>query len=325
METIRRPRYHRATEPPPLRFQPRDEAILQTILDLDGVVARRHIQALFWPGKSQQALQVRLSKLYHNGYLNWPNRTQHNTYPIPEPILWLGWRGILHLALRRGILLTPLTRLNENQLRTLQKELREQGLRWLREPNWSCLPHDLKVIDFRLDVSQSVQASPVLKLEQWISESVFRADPDRIRFSFRGNNGKVYQKKKGVIPDGFFELVNAERQSLGQPAKVRFLLELDMATHDTPSFGVEKVAAGVAYVRSAEYKARFGSNSGRWLIVTTGMRRLKNLMKQTTTYAPRDANLFYFATQADAHQYDVLTDPIWWQPGKNEPRSLPIL
>jgi len=325
METIRRPRYHRATQPPPLRFQARDEAILQTILDFDGVMARRQIQEMFWPGKSQQAMQVRLSKLYHNGYLNWPSQEHHNTYPIPEPILWLGWRGILHLALQRGVLLTPLTRLNENQLRTLQQELRVLNIRWLREPNWSCLQHDLKVIDFRLAVSRAVTEIPVLKLDRWLTESVFRADPDRIRFSFRGNNGRLITKKKGIIPDGFFELVNVERQQQGQPSKVRFLLELDMATHDTPSFGIEKALAGSAYVRSTEYKARFGSNAGRWLVVTTGVRRMRNLMKQTATRTGKDASLFYFATQEDVQKHNVLTAPIWWQVGQAEAQPLPII
>ena len=58
-------------------------------------------------------------------------------------------------------------------------------------------------------------------------------------------------------------------------------MEMDLATHDNPSFGIEKAAAGAAYIKSEKYKKRFGSNSGRWLVITTGVTRMKNLMNQT--------------------------------------------
>ena len=65
----------------------------QTIYANDGVLARRHLKALFWPEMTKQAMEQRLSTLYHNGYLNWPNLEQRRTKPIPEPVVWLGWRG----------------------------------------------------------------------------------------------------------------------------------------------------------------------------------------------------------------------------------------
>jgi len=54
-----------------MRFQDRDGAILQAIHENDGVLARRHLKALFWPKVTKQAMEQRLSLLYHNGYLNW--------------------------------------------------------------------------------------------------------------------------------------------------------------------------------------------------------------------------------------------------------------
>ena len=128
MTSNRRPRFQRAEKPPPIQFQPRDGEILLTIQDFDGVIARRHIQELFWPEHTSKSMQVRLSKLFHNGYLNWPSREQHNVYPIPEPIIWLGWRGILYLAGIKGVQIPYPKKINENQLRRLQNGLRKTSL-----------------------------------------------------------------------------------------------------------------------------------------------------------------------------------------------------
>jgi hypothetical protein len=159
---------------------------------------------------------------------------------------------------------------------------------------------------------------------QWIPESLFRSNTDRISFSFKGNNGKFRQKKKGVCPDGFFVLVDEKRKQNFQPYKARFLLEIDMATHDNPSFGIEKAAAGVAYIKSNAYKARFGANAGRWLVVTKSDTRMKNLMRQTKRRVENNAHLFYFTTLDQLSNCNVLISPIWWQVDLNEPQALPL-
>jgi len=321
----RRPRYKRAKNPPSMRFQARDGQILQSIQDFDGVLARRHIKEIYWSDQSEQVMQVRLSKLYHNGFIDWPSLYQRSINPIPEPIIWLGWRGILYLAGINGLTIGYPSKLNENQLRGLQKRLRENNLRWLREPNWSHLNHDISLADFRLAIIKSLKNHPKLNLERWIPESYFRSNPDRVVFTYKGNNGKTYKRKKGVIPDSMVVFLNSERFSQKKPARVRFLIELDMATHSTPNFGIEKAAAGRAYIRSVRYKERFSANSGRWLIITTSMRRKKNLIEQTMSKTAEDASLFFFTTNDQIHKKDILRDPIWSHPGNDNLISLPIL
>lgn len=84
-----RPHYSRASSPPPLRFQSRDGALLSAIYDRDGVIAKRQLKDMFWPGASTRAMEMRLSLLYHQGYLDWPSLEQRRTRPISEPICWL--------------------------------------------------------------------------------------------------------------------------------------------------------------------------------------------------------------------------------------------
>ena len=319
-----RPKYRRAEFPPPMRFQDRDLEIMYTIHEYDGMVARRHIKSMFWANKSNQAMENRLSKLFHNGYLDWPNVEQRKIRPIPEPIVWLGWRGALVVAQAKGIEIKPPTSVNENQMRLLQAQLRKNDIRWVREPNWIQTYHDLTVIDFRLAVERSTSEIRCYRLDQWVPESAFRMNTDRISFSFSGKDGKLRKKKRGICPDGFFILVDEKREKSGKPNKARFLLEIDMATHDNPSFGIEKIAAGAAYIDSQEYKDRFGANAGRWLIITTGIKRMKNLMKQVEQNVKDKSYLFYFSCQEKIQTSNLICDPVWWQVKDSHPRPLPL-
>jgi len=251
-------------------------------------------------------------------HLNWPNLEQRRTKPIPEPVVWLGWRGALSVAGQYGIQIQLPKNNNENQLRKLQSHLRDQGIRWHREPRWIQLAHDLAVVDFKLAIERSAHQLPSIKMEKWLSESVFRSNTDVVSFQLKGKDGKVRISKKGVCLDAYFEVVDEKRRAKGEPHRARFLLELDMATHDNPSFGREKILPGVAYIKSPAYKVRFGFNSGRWLLVTTGSKRMENLMRQTKERAKKDAPMFYFTTLDELTSVNVLTVPIWQQVGRDE-------
>ena len=129
-------------------------------------------------------------------------------------------------------------------------------------------------------------------------------------------------RKKGIIPDGYFVIVDENRKARGGAYKARFLVELDRATHDNPSFGIEKAAPGAAYISSPKYKERFGANAGRWLVVTTGEVRMKNLMLQTKERAKGEARLFFFTTLELLDKGNVFSSPVWWQVDQPDPNSL---
>lgn len=305
-----------------MRFQERDGDILQAIYDYDGVLARRHLQAIFWPNASAQAMERRLSLLYHNSYLDFPNAVQRRTKPIPEPLVWLGYNGAMWVAGSKGVSVKEPESEKETQLRSLERRLRERGIRWMREPRWSQLEHDLKVVDFRLAVEDAVSKIPSLSLLEWVSEGAFLSNTDVIDYTFFGSDGKSRRKRKGVRPDGYFVIADEFRRIKGTPAHARFLLEFDHATYDNARFGREKAVPGVAYIKSGEYKARFGYNSGRWLVVTTGNVRMKNLISQTQQNIGLAAKVFFFTTLDLFRTTNVLTTPIWWQADTEGPKSL---
>ena len=302
-------------QPQPMRFQQRDGEILLTLYNYDGVLARRHVHAMFWPEKKKQAMERRLKLLYEQDYIDWPNAEQRRTKPGPQSIVWLGWNGILYVAGRSGLDVEPPSKINENQLRSLQQRLRKHGVRWQREPRWSRLQHDLAVVDFRMAVEKAVAKIHSLTLEQWLPEGVFLSDPDQVEYRVTGRDGKQKREKKGVIPDGFFVIVDEKGRS-------RCLLEMDMRTHALGQFGREKAAPYAAYIRSPAYKARFGYASGRCLVITTGDVRMKNLMEQTLMAAGAGAKAFWFTTFKRLETENVLTDPVWLRADWSEPGPL---
>ena len=304
-----------------MRFTERDGQILDAIHAYDGVLARRQIKQLFWPESSWRVLHRRLAYLHYHSYIAKPDLDDRKIRPIPEPVVWINWRGALHLAGKSGIKVQSPNGSNEYQIRKLRTQLRKSGFRWLREPNWSQLSHDLTVVDIRLALQNACVTNSDLEITEWVNESVFRANPDVIEIinRYKSNTRKI---KRGVIPDGAFLFSDLRRKRQEKPYKGRFLLELDMASHDNSSFGMEKAAVGVAYVKSDAYRKRFGSNSGRWLVVTTGSVRMKNLIKQTKQCAGDGANLFFFSTLDLLEEEDPFISPVWFKVMQDEPVSL---
>lgn len=306
-----------------MRFQKRDGYILQAIYINDGVVAKRHLKELFWPDKTWRAMELRLSKLREKAYIDWPNREHYKKNPIPEPVCWLGLQGADYITGLYGVEMGIPKRGTETQLRSFQKDLRKHGIRWVREPRWSLLRHDIAIVDFRLAVEKAVSELRSLSLEKWFPESEFRSTTDVISYKTRSRNGYWKNKRKGVVPDAYFEIVDETRRNKGELHRARFLLELDMSTHDNLRFGREKVLPGVAYIKSKEFKARFGDNNGYWLVVTNGgERRLRNLMDQTKNKTGCSSRLFFFTSLDHLDEDNLLTSPIWRQADRDDQRSL---
>ena len=288
--------------PAPMRFQARDAGMLQAIHQYDGVLARRQVKSLFWENASVKTMERRLALLLKNGYLNMPSLQQRRIYPIPEPVVFLGWRGILHLARQLEIEINDPPTVNENQLRFLEKRLRDLGLHWQREPRWSQLGHDIALNDFRMAVEKAVSLWPSLEIEDWIPESQFLSRMDVVA---------VGKRRKGVRPDGFFVLVDHLRLIHNSPAKARFLLEFDNGTHPLSRFGRDKAIPGMAYIRSRAYRERFGFNSGRWLVVCKSEQRMRHLKKQTEKVLGWNASYFFFTHMGKVDARSVLSNPIW--------------
>jgi hypothetical protein len=305
-----------------MRLQERDKQIIIAIFLNEGILAVRQIFQRFWSGKTLRAVQRRLAILTKNEYLGRPTRKDYKIRPIPEPVCFLGWRGILVVASLMGVDVKPPKVITETNLRKLEKKLREKGVRWVREPRWSLLRHDIAVTDFRYALESSIQNLSSYSLENWLSDYVFRSDTDEVTYRIVSRDGSIISKKKGVIPDAYFEIVDEDMSVNGESIRARFLLEMDMATHSRNRFCNDKAIPGVAYIKSGLYKQRFGSNNGFWLVVCISTRRMKFLMKNVRERMGKDFQKFFFTTLNRVKEEDILTTPIWFHGQEKQPRAL---
>jgi len=270
-----------------MRLTERDRRILEAVHAYDGMLSFPQIQRLFFTGKSQA--EVRLKLLYQHGYLARPDKDQRRR--LPEMIYWLDKNGAEIIASLEG---------------TLLKEFP-----WRNEPRWFQVAHDLAVNDFRLDMLEACTQDVDINLETWFPESEFWSYPDKVSYTFQDKT-----IKRNIRPDGYFMLTFDKN-------RIRYLLEIDRSTEDNPRFYREKILPGLAYLKTKAYEERFGHSSGRWLVVTTGERRLKNMLNQA-----RRANtkgLFYFTTFDQVNPETILHAPVWQRTDREEPVPLVFL
>lgn len=290
----RRP-YIRETNPPPFDLTKRDKEILETIYAFDGMMSLKQIDRLFFSGKGRSQPRARMRVLFDNKYVTMPDANSIHKVPVGETVYWLDIAGSEAVA----------PRYNE-----------KFNFPWRDKIRWAWIEHDLAVNDFRIRVMESCNQQSTITLMEWTPETDFLADPDTVVYTTRHGT----KKKRQVQPDGFF-LLEDPKESPGQKGKqLAFLLEIDMASHSNPRFARQKARAGLAYLKSEQYQQRFGLRFGRWLIVTTGMRRLKHL--KSTTERAGGQGMFYFTTFEATQEGSVLTQPIWYLAGEESPRAI---
>ena len=263
-----------------MRLTERDIHILEAVHAYDGMLGFSQIQRLFFTGKSQT--EQRLKLLYQHGYLNRPDRDQRRR--MPEMIYWLDKKGAEIVASKNS---TPVGEFS-----------------WRKQPRWFQVEHDLAVNDFRLDMEEACQSDPDIDLETWVSEREFCAYPDKIKYEIRGHT-----KERNIRPDGYFMLYTPKHV-------IRYLLEIDRSTEDNPRILREKIIPGLAYLKTEAYEERFGHRSGRWLVVTTGEKRLKNMLRQARIGKAK--GLFYFTTYDQVSAGTILHTPIWHRADRKE-------
>ncbi len=274
-----------------MRLTERDKQILETIHACDGLMSLRQIDRLFFSGHGRSQPRARMHKLIANGYIARPTPEQQHRAPLGETVYWLGSKGAAVVAGLQGMTL--------------------RDFRWRQQPRLSQIDHNLAVTDFRLDVLQAVAAQPELSLVSWVSEGEFLSQPDTV--TYQSLNGRP--RKRQVRPDGFFAI-----RHTNHPHPFAFLLEVDMGTEDNPRFAREKVRPGAAYLKSDLYKARFGYHYGRYLVITTGPRRMQNMKAQAERTG--GAGLFYFTTFAALTPETIFNQSVWWLAGKTEPQHI---
>ena len=253
--------YTRPKHPPDaIQLVARDIAIMAA-LHRFGYMSLAQIGWLFFPGIDGSWARQRMRLLFHNHYVKMVRVVDEG------PVFLLDKRGAAALAADWGV-----------GVRTL-------GCR-RRLPRRNT-HHDLRLRDLWALVERDCREDGALELVTWVRDDVVSGYKDKV--SYTTPHGE--RVTKVVEPDGFFLV---RQTTSGRPRLFAFLVEVDMGMHSSSRFSEEKVVAGMAYLASRAYKARYGVRFGRWLVPTTSAARMATLQRAARENG--GAQAFYFTT-----------------------------
>ena len=288
-QSVRRPRFRRAAEPPAFRLTDDDVEIIRHIAR-HRFLRSTHIAALV--RRSLDRTNDRLLRLFHAGYVDRP-RAQLDRFPTS------GTAPMLYALADRGARL-----------------LRQRGDSPLADIEWSrknrkvqrpFIDHQVEIVDFQVALQRalSTRADVRLLFEREVSTAAsWRQERDARPFALSaqlGQNGIVH--RVSVVPDLVFVLQFADG------TRHNYAVEIDRGT--MPVFRSDPEQTSIARkmrVYSAAHAAKqhqreFGWANFRVLFVTTNEERIKTMIDASRRSQARrhgaGASLFWFSTFAE--------------------------
>ncbi len=266
------PRHKRVKCAPRMKLTERDKKIIVAVYE-NRFLRRDQIERLFFSNTS--ACNHRLMKLYQHKYLD----------RLYKPVDFGSSQAVYALD-KRGADVVQQLGIEGNKIRWSRRQNKVEFL---------FLEHTLAVSEFRVNLELAIRKRGDVQLLFWKrgSKEFYDRVPDP--------EGK--RKYLTVTPDAFFGIKTPEGKSY-------FFLEIDMGTETNTRFK-RKIQAYQQYWKTERYAKSFGFKSFRLLTVTTGSRRLKNLLK--TTYDTGGRNMFLFTLTEQIIEETVLKT-IWRRP-----------
>lgn len=300
-------------KPPPKRwrFTERDQKILLAMARYEGFLSVPQVLDLYFPSSKSAVKRAykRLELLWRARYLNRPTREQRRE--LPEMMYWLAKKGHDFVQSEGAGFYVR---------RKVKGEIKDV-MAWVKKPRFIQARHDLMINEFHLDVELASREHD-FEIFDWQPSYIFHRNGDLVHFT----DSKGRPAKKRYEPDSYFML---EYKQQGR----RFLLEIDRGRagkEQVHRVVNEKILLGVPYIKSREYKERFGieqqkRSSGRMLIVTSGQGRLENLIEKTVEHFPKLAQWYLFTTFDQVTKDTVVTEPIWWSYKQGEYKKVSLL
>ena len=165
------------------------------------------------------------------------------------------------------------------------------------------LEHTLAIVEVRLALQEAAGKEPGLEFDLWVPEPLCRHEPV---------GGLGPWRKEVFKPDGFARLRRVE-----DDAYFSFFLEADLGHTSARQFA-GKVAMHGKYLRQGLFREIYGTDTFQTLVVTTGPRRVGNLLALCREMG---SGLFRFTTFAQLEQEGPLA-AIWQGPFDTSPLPL---
>ncbi len=279
-------RYERDIEPSPITLTDRDLNIFKALY-FHRVLRQDHIENLFFGSKERT--QKRLRPLYNHAYIDriFVTRTR-------------GGKSPNHYVLdKRGADL-------------LKAEFPELEITWYpsyKELSDMYLRHALPLNDVMVFVYAACREYG-FEIRRWFTQAQLKAIQERVIASTpQGKRAKV-----PLQPDSYFEIA-----AKGQIYPC--FVEYD-GTTQAGDVIKQKVLAYKAYYESGRYTEVYNRKSFRVLFVTDGGKRMANLKSWAEQLTFKGIERFWFAVHSQLSIRTILTETVWFQAGRENPRSL---
>jgi hypothetical protein len=292
----RRPRFRRASEPPPFRLTDDDVEIIRHLARYR-FLRSTHDAALV--GRSLDRANDRLMRLFHAGYVDRP-RAQLDYYPTSgsAPLVYaLADRGARLLKERDGAAFA--------------------NVEWSRKNRGAGRPfieHQIEIVNFSVALQCAVSQRPDVHFVPAVDMNIASRRPiatARATFSLRA---KLLQRgiarEIGVVPDFVFGLQRADGR------RRNFMVEIDRGTMPITRTDIEqtsfarKMRVYLAAHAARQHEQQFGWENFRVLTVTTDRQRIDSMIDALRDIrSPRSigGSLFGFSTFDDLRTGDPLS------------------
>lgn len=257
-----------------LRLEPRDEQLLCDLF-LQRLMSREQIERLYFT--STVRCNARLRQLFDH-------KLVRRLYPPMAPY---GAQALYSV----GTAALPLI------ARQLDMDLPEVK-RWNRvSSSPAYLEHTLAIVDAWLAFRDALQSDPQWEMETWFSELQCRED-----YEIKAPDGRVF--KEAFNPDGFVRFAHRELDEYHS-----YFLEIDRGHTSSGQF-LKKLLIHERYLQSGLFQRRFKTETFKTLVITTGQRRVRNLL---SLVEKEQSELFWFTT-FEAIQAAGVLGTIWQRP-----------
>jgi DNA-binding Lrp family transcriptional regulator len=292
----RRPRFHRAAEPPAFRITDGDIEIVR-------LLARhrflRSTQIAKLVERSLDRTNDRLHRLFHAGYIDRP-RAQLDRFPVD------GSSHMVYALANDGARLLQ----QHDGAPPRRPDLSHQNQSALRP----FIEHQLEIMDFCVALECATRARSdvtLIRPDEIVASfpEATQAERNPLKLKVRmSHRGKV--QDFGLVPDLLFGL------RFPDGSRRCFMVEVDRGTMpinraDTArtSFAL-KMRAYFAAHAAGQHQQRYGWKTFRVLTITTNQKRVESMMEALhQCYVARSpgAQLFLFSTRAELHASDPLS------------------
>src|SRR5215213_7732056 len=264
-QSVRRPRFRRASEPPPFRLTDDDVEIIRHIAR-HRFLRSTHIAALV--GRSLDRTNDRLLRLFHAGYVDRP-RAQLDRFPISgsAPMLYaLADRGA-RLLRQRGDLPSATVAWNRKN-RKVQRPF---------------IDHQVEIVDFQVALQRAVSTRAAVRLffeGEGSAAASRRQERDARPFTLSAQlsqNGIVH--RVSVVPDLVFAL------QFAHGTRHNYAVEIDRGTMPVFRSDLEqtsiarKMQVYLAAHAAKQHQREFAWANFRVLFVTTNEERIETMIE----------------------------------------------